>query len=226
MRSKLVQTALVDIGQPKSPSHSISKLSPRSSSTPEFPSPVLFFRGHLHARRTPRNLPPFLHTVQLPPSIRLSLTLHVVVIVGFTSRSDKERRAHKGCRARSDFFNLGDVLRHGRRVNEHICAEPVERRSVEESYFWFDTYLASRFAMIATAQANRKDCPEPVYDLVVRLRRLRQVNCGASTPSERCRAESFVERKNYGPNAIQYWESSLVKIFCFLSSNRCDPAEV
>lgn len=53
------------------------------------PSPILKAHKDIHARGTPGDFASLFHAVQLASAISLSLAHHVVVIVGFASRTDE-----------------------------------------------------------------------------------------------------------------------------------------
>jgi hypothetical protein len=67
-------------------------------------------RGVIHARRTPRDLPAFLHAVQLTAAVRLGLAHHVVIVVGLAARPDEKGGTEKGRRAGTELSDLGDVV--------------------------------------------------------------------------------------------------------------------
>ena len=99
------------------------------------------------------------------------------------------------------------MVGHRRRIDEHIGAEPVGIGSIEVRLDGLGTiYLASRFAIFETVQLHHNDNPEPTSNLKMSLRRLRQVDCGASMPSERCTAAqgAWAEWKNVNAREAQF----------------------
>lgn len=80
--------------------------------------------GNLHARSTSSHFPAFFQAVKLPPSVRLRLTHHVIVIVGFAPGSDEVGCAHQGCRTCPDFCHFGDVVGEGCSVQKDLLIEP------------------------------------------------------------------------------------------------------
>jgi len=82
--------------------------------------------GNLHARSTSSDLPAFLQAIKLTPPVRLRLTHHVIVIVGFASCSYKVGCAQQGCRTRPNLCHLWDVVREGCGVQEDLLIESTD----------------------------------------------------------------------------------------------------
>jgi hypothetical protein len=87
-------------------------------------------RVYVHAGCASCDLATLPQAVQLSPSVRLGLALHIVIVVGLAAGSNEEARAHKRCRGSSDFLDLGNRVRERSGVHEDLLVEPARKWSV------------------------------------------------------------------------------------------------
>lgn len=109
MGTELGQTVLVDV------------FDPIQQSVIHPPHPHIW--ELIHARRAPRHLAAFLHTIQLAPAAGLGLAHHVVIVVGLAPGADEEGGAEEGRRAGAELFDLGDVVGKRGGVDEVLVVE-------------------------------------------------------------------------------------------------------
>lgn len=94
MLSELLQAMLIDIRQANSAVISAAPIKWMGKAQFRMRSIIKGSHGpNLHARRTPRNLPPFSHAFKLPSAIGLRLAHHVVIIVRFAPGAYEEGSA-------------------------------------------------------------------------------------------------------------------------------------
>jgi hypothetical protein len=79
---------------------------------------------YVHAGCASCDLATLPQAVQLSPTVRLGLALHVVIVVGLAAGSNEEARAHKRCRRSSDFLDLGNGVRERSGVHKDLLVEP------------------------------------------------------------------------------------------------------
>lgn len=79
----------------------------------------------VHTSRTTRDLPTLLHTLQLSPTLRLALTLHIIIVERRTPVPDEIRCARQRRGRRSDLVHLGDIRGHGGRVHQDTLVEAM-----------------------------------------------------------------------------------------------------
>lgn len=102
----------------------------------ETPSPRIHFptailacspsslRVYVHAGCASCDLATLPQAVQLSPTVRLGLALHVVIVVRLAAGSNEEACAHKRCRRGSNFLDLGNGVRERSGVHEDLLVEP------------------------------------------------------------------------------------------------------
>jgi len=95
------------------------------------PIPLLWFwlpssdsRVYVHAGCASCDLATLPQAIQLAPSVRLRLALHVVIVVGLAARSNEEARAHKRCRRSSNLLDFGNGVWERSGVHEDLLVEP------------------------------------------------------------------------------------------------------
>jgi len=82
------------------------------------------FRVYVHAGCASCDLATLPQAVQLSPSVRLGLALHVVIVVGLAAGSNEEARAHERRRRSSNLLDLGNGVRERSGVHEDLLVEP------------------------------------------------------------------------------------------------------
>lgn len=98
--------------------------SPRASfSTEILASSPSSLRVYVHAGCASCDLATLPQAVQLSPTVRLGLALHVVIVVRLAAGSNEEACAHKRCRRGSNFLDLGNGVRERSGVHEDLLVE-------------------------------------------------------------------------------------------------------
>jgi hypothetical protein len=119
--AELCQAVLVHVVQPVVPvRYSFSSRTNSDSNSAYSPSS---FRVYVHAGCASCDLATLPQAVQLSPTVRLGLALHVIIVVRLAAGSNKEACAHKRCRRGSDFLDLGNGVRERSGVHEDLLVE-------------------------------------------------------------------------------------------------------
>lgn len=120
--AELGQAVLVDVVQPGCQVRCIvrTRLSYNCISCPLSSIP----RVYVHAGCASCDLATLPQAVQLSPSARLGLALHVVIVVRLAARSNEEACAHKRCRGGSNFLDFGNGVREWSGVHKDLLVEP------------------------------------------------------------------------------------------------------
>lgn len=113
--AELVQAVRVDVLEPVLTALALAHPSHLPPSHPHPPSP-LSHKGterkerehNIHARSAPRDPPPLLQALNLPPATRLGLALHVVIVVVAAPSADEERGREKRGRRRANLLDGRD----------------------------------------------------------------------------------------------------------------------
>lgn len=78
---------------------------------------------YVHAGCASCDLATLPQAVQLSPSVRLRLALHVVIVVGLAAGSNEEACAHERCGRRSNLLDFGNGVRERSGVHEDLLVE-------------------------------------------------------------------------------------------------------
>ena len=185
MRTELLQAILVDVVDPSTSRHQLWSRSPIVTNPLPFPHGLAIFypeavyeQAYLHAGCTSCRLSALPHAIYLTLPVGICLALHVIIVEGSTSRTDKKSSAEKGSRASADLFDLGDGVRKGCCVNEDLLVEPLTGISRKFEGLLELLYLGCRaaIAMVVVTHAQVKGSLI-VYVPLVELR------CGGRTLS-------------------------------------------
>lgn len=79
----------------------------------------------------------------------LCLAYHIVVIEGFASIADEVGSAEEGSGAGTDFFDLGDGVREGGCVDEHLLVKSKSGVNCGQESRAYGAYLGCRAAIVA-----------------------------------------------------------------------------
>jgi hypothetical protein len=120
--AELGQAVLVDVLQPDFLSQKKLVIPPISLSY--FLHLLSDSGAYVHAGCASCDLATLPQAVQLSPSVRLRLALHVVIVVGLAARSNEEARAHKRCRGSSNLLDFGNGVRERSGVHKDLLVEP------------------------------------------------------------------------------------------------------
>ena len=127
--AELGQAVLVHVIQPIVP---VRTHSPR----PQIPTAILLcspssLRVYVHAGCASCDLATLPQAVQLSPTVRLGLALHVVIVVRLAAGSNEEACAHKRRGRSSNFLDLGNRVRERSGVHEDLLVEPGRKWLVD-----------------------------------------------------------------------------------------------
>lgn len=76
-----------------------------------------------HTSRTSRNLASFLHAIEFPTAMCVSLAFHVIIIEFSTPCPDEIRGAHQWRRRAANFADFGNVVRERGWVDQDMLIE-------------------------------------------------------------------------------------------------------
>jgi len=123
--AELCQAVLVHVVQPVA---SVRKRScSRKASCSDSPIFFSILWMYVHAGCASCDLATLPQAIQLSPSIRLGLALHVVIVVGLAAGSNEEARAHKRRGRSSNLLDLGNGIRERSGVHEDLLVEPARK---------------------------------------------------------------------------------------------------
>ena len=88
-------------------------------------------RVYVHAGCASCDLATLPQAVQLSPTVRLGLALHVVIVVRLAAGSNEEACAHKRRGRSSNFLDLGNRVRERSGVHEDLLVEPGRKWLVD-----------------------------------------------------------------------------------------------
>ena len=97
-----------------------------------FPTEILAsspssLRAYVHAGCASCDLATLPQAVQLSPTVRLGLALHVVIVVRLAAGSNEEACAHKRCGRSANFLDLGNGVRERSGVHEDLLVESGQK---------------------------------------------------------------------------------------------------